>query len=95
MVVELCSEVDNPAMVYELFGGPPIIIATFRDVLEVPDYTLKISVLVNGKVVSAVSKGIDNIEQIDDKIEVKPIAFEESANESESSTEDTAPLLFV
>jgi len=93
MVIELCSEEDNPAKVYDVLEDTTDIIVTFEELLEDVDYDLKVSILVNGKIVSTVSKDLEKCNSIAESITDQDFT-EESCDETKVSV-DTTPLLRV
>ena len=94
MVIELSSEKDNPAKVYDVLGDTSAVTATFRELLDDTEYSMKVSILVNGKVVSSVSKDLKDIERSDTELISESKFFEELSDENMQIT-DTTPLLLV
>ena len=94
MVVELCSSEDNPAMVYDVLEDTSAVTATFRGLREDLEYILKVSILVNGKIVSSVSKEIKDVERNETQLITEPDFLEELSSDSEQLM-DTTPLLLV
>jgi len=94
MVVELCSAEENPAMVFDVLDDTSAVTATFRSLSEELDYSLKVSILVNGKIVSSVSKDLNDVERSDTKLATESWFFDELSTENEQ-LQDTTPLLIV
>ena len=95
MVIELCSEEDNPAKVYDVLEDTSAVTATSRDLLEDIEYTIKVSILVNGKVVSSVSKDLKDIEKSGATKMISEQHFCEESSEEMEQLMDTTPLLLV
>ena len=98
MVIELCSEEDNPAKVYDVLGDTSDITTTFEELLDDVEYELKVSILINGKIVSTVSKNLDSLglEKVSDNEDcITESEFVEESAEDTKPIADTTPLLLV
>jgi len=98
MVIELCSEEDNPAKVYDVLGDTSDITTTFEELLDDVEYELKVSILINGKIVSTVSKNLDSLglEKVSMNEDcITESEFDEEPTEDTKPIADTTPLLLV
>ena len=81
-------------MVYDVLEDTSAVTATFRGLREDLEYILKVSILVNGKIVSSVSKEIKDVERNETQLITEPDFLEELSSDSEQFM-DTTPLLLV